>query len=112
MWEDAARLIRRMDDVFDDGSIGVRTKLQALFALARQVSDAVAEYDPPLRWAGLNAALGPQPLRFENYINDVLDTQASGAIPDWCLEWLRRSRSDSGDSITAFPPPHRLSGSS
>ena len=88
MWADAAGLMRQMDAMLADTRMDVREKVFALIRLSQQVWDAVREYAPGERWPGVNTALGPQPLRFEREINDLLDIGASGAFPDWSTALL------------------------
>jgi hypothetical protein len=97
MFEEAARLIRQVDDVLSDGILDPRTKAGKAIELANQASDAIRpfyiEHDWKRNpWPLVEQSLGREPLRHADKINQLLDSLASGAIPSWCLEWLRASR--------------------
>jgi hypothetical protein len=88
--EEAARLIRQMDELLADDGPELRPRLFAAWDLSRRAADII--YRPECPWPLVLAALGPEPLRHEQRVFDLLDSWASGAIPDWCFAWLRRAR--------------------
>jgi hypothetical protein len=97
VFEEAARLIRQMDEVLGSADLDPRAKVRRAFELSVQVSAALhpfyVEHKWKLNpWSKVNEALGPEPLRHEDKINDVLAFAASGDIPNWCFEWWRAGK--------------------
>ena len=94
MHEEAARLIRQMDELLAKDGAELRSRLFAALELSRRVADII--YRPEHPWHAVQAALGSEPLRHEQRVYDLLDSWASGAIPDWYLAWLRRAKQANG----------------
>ncbi len=90
MSEEAARLIRRMDEVLDHGPVSP-AQVRVLLRLGGQVWDAVCPGRGTIRenrWPAVEAALGPEPLRHKEMVHELIAGLSSGAIPQWCQEGL------------------------
>jgi hypothetical protein len=92
VFEEAARLLRQMDGVLGDANLDPHTRLFTAWEFSRRASDLVRPYRPANPWPHVDAVLGPEPLRHNDRINDLLDTWDGGGIPDWAFNWLRKSR--------------------
>jgi hypothetical protein len=101
--EEAARLIRQMDELLAEDGAELRSRLFVAWELSRRVADII--YRPEYPWHAVQAALGSEPLRHEQRVYDILDSWASGAIPDWCLAWLRRARQEAAPGTSSASPP-------
>lgn len=106
MFEEAARLIRQMDAALANADLDLRARVRLAFELSHRVSDALrpfwVEHNWKVSpWPCVKAALGPEPLRNEDKVYDILDTLADGAIRDWCVQWWRAGKQVEPDAAPA-----------
>ena len=92
MFEEAARLLRQMDDILGDDGPDLRTRLFAALDVSRKVWDTVRPFLPENPWPFVVEALGSDPLRQGDRVWDLIELQASGTPPGWADRWLRRHR--------------------
>ena len=59
--------------------------------LAKSLCVALRPFEPGT-WQSVDEALGAVPLNNNNKINDLININFSGAIPNWCIDWMRQSR--------------------